>query len=87
MFSTVLSFSASFTVNLKINTFGHKFLFEPQDTTYRDCTSKYNQYYGKYFQFFVFAIPYIVLNKGQHAVLKFTVSDILAYKYFPFYYV
>lgn len=41
MFSTVGSFSAIFTVILKINTFGHKFIFEPQETTCRDSTKIY----------------------------------------------
>lgn len=38
MFSTVDSFSAIFKVILKINTFGHKFIFESQDSTCSDST-------------------------------------------------
>lgn len=38
MFSTLGSFSAIFTVVLKINNFGHKFIFQSQDTTCRDST-------------------------------------------------
>lgn len=38
MFSIVDSFSAIFKVIIKINTFGHKFMFESRDTTCSDST-------------------------------------------------